>query len=492
MERQMPCLEDPTSTLFLAFQVGEDIIANYAKDPIATEVMEGKISNEDFKISNDLIFYKGRIYLTPKFEVKKLIMKEYHDNPLAGHPGFYKTYKQIREKYSWKGLKGDIQECEICQQNKIEQSHPAGLLQPLPIPNKKWESISMDFITGLPKVHGKDSIYVVVDRLTKFAHFFPVSTEYKAPQIAKIFFKEIFRLHGLPKIIVSDRDSKFLSKFWQELFRLAGTSLTPSTSYHPQIDGQTEIVNKWIEGYLRNYVTGQQTTWIKWLHLGEYCYNTTYHMSIKMSPFKALYGYEATTFGSLTIMESKVPSAQELIQRNIDIIKELRDNLHIAQNQQKLYADKNRVERSFQEGDLVYLRLQPYKQSSIKKNGTEKLKPRFYGPYKVIKKIGEVAYELELPSHSQIHNVFHVSRLKKVLGQKIVPFVELPLDDEGQLRLEPEIILETQEKALRKRTVKEFLIKWRGLPVEDATWEQVEIFKHTNLKLIEEKKPSTR
>ena len=217
----------------------EDIIADYAKDQIAIEVMEGKISNGDFKISNDLIFYKGRIYLTPKSKVNKLIMKEYHDNPLAGHSGFYKTYKQIREKYSWKALKGDIQkyvqECEICQQNKIEQSHPTRLLQSLPIPNQKWESISMDFITGLPKVHGKDSIYVVVDRLTKFAHFFPKSTEYKAPQITEVFFNEIFHLHGLPKNIVSDRYSKFLSKFWQKLFRLAGTHspLAPAITPKP-------------------------------------------------------------------------------------------------------------------------------------------------------------------------------------------------------------------------------------------------------------------
>ena len=121
----------------------------------------------------------------------------------------------------------------------------------------------MDFITGLPKVQEKDSIMVVVDRLTKYAHFFPISIHYKAPQIAKLFFKEVFRLHALPKNIISDRDSKFLSLFWKELFRLARTKLTPNTSYHPQTDGQTEIVNKWIEGYLRNYVMGQQNAWIK-------------------------------------------------------------------------------------------------------------------------------------------------------------------------------------------------------------------------------------
>lgn len=167
-------------------------------------------------------------------------MREYHDNPLAGHQGYYKTYKQIRERYSWKGLTKDVlkhlQECMTCQQYKIEQGHPAGLLQPLPIPNQKRESISMDFITGLPKAHGKDCIYVIVDRLTKYAHFFAISTNYSVVQKAEVFFKEVFRLHGLPRNIVSDRDSRFLSQFWQELFRLASTELTPSTSYHPQTD----------------------------------------------------------------------------------------------------------------------------------------------------------------------------------------------------------------------------------------------------------------
>ena len=155
----------------------------------------------------------------------------------------------------------------------------------------------MDFIRGLPKVQGKDSIMVVVDRLTKYAHFFPISIHYKAPQITELFFKEVFRLHGLPRNIISDKDSKFISLFWKELFRVGGTELTPSTSYHPQTNGKTKIVNKWIEGYLRNYVTGKQNSWIKWLYLGEYCYNNTHHMSIGMSPFKALYGYATTSFG---------------------------------------------------------------------------------------------------------------------------------------------------------------------------------------------------
>lgn len=265
---RQPCLKTITS---IAADWKYDIISKYAKDPQANEILEGHFPNEEYKVIEEIILYKGRIFVVPNSKVKGKVLKEYHDNPLAGHQGYYKTYKQVREKYSWKGLKKDVlkyvQECMICKRNKTEQNHPVGVLQPLPIPTQKWQSISMDFIMGLPKTQGKDCIYVVVNRLTKYAHFFSISMDYKAPQVAKVFFTEIFRLHGLPRNIVSDRDSQFMRQFWQELFRLSRTTPTPSTSYHPQMDGQTEIVNKWIEGYLRNYITRQQSAWIKWLHM---------------------------------------------------------------------------------------------------------------------------------------------------------------------------------------------------------------------------------
>ena len=284
----------------------------------------------------------------------------------------------------------------------------------------------MDFITGLPHVQGKDCIYVVVGRLTKFTHFFAILSKFSAAQVAKLFFRDVFRLHGLPKTIVSDRDSKFMGGFWQELFRLVGTNLTPNTSYHPQTDGQTDIVNKWIEGYLWNYVSGQQRAWIKWLHLGEYCYNTAYHMSIEMSPFRALYGYDAITFVDLIFGDSRAPKAKDWIQESQDILKALKDNLRTTQNQQKIYVDRCKIERSFEVGDLVYLRLQPYRQTSLKQKGAKKLEPRFYGPYKVSRRVGEVAYELELPEGSKIHNVFHVSCLKKAVGQQVTTSSKLP------------------------------------------------------------------
>jgi hypothetical protein len=278
----------------------DHLVVEYAKDQFACQLLDEQIQDDNFKIMKDLIYYKGRIFLVPGSAFKAKVLHACHNSPVAGHQGISKTYRQVRERFSWKGLKEDViehvKECTTCQENKDEQTHPAGLLQPLPIPEHKWERISMDFITDLPRAQGKDCIFVVVDKLKKFAHFFSIAIDFSAAQVAELFFREVFRLHGIPKTIISDRDSRFMSTFWQELFRLIGTALIPSTIYHPQTDGQTEIVNKWVEGYLRNYVVGQQKVWVRWLHLGEYCYNTTHHVSIGMIPFRALYIYDPISF----------------------------------------------------------------------------------------------------------------------------------------------------------------------------------------------------
>jgi hypothetical protein len=217
------------------------LLVEYSKNKFACELMDGQLQDDRYRIIDDIIYYKGRIYLVPESLFKKRVLQAFHDSSLAGHQGFLKAYRQIRERFSWKGLKGDvmrhIKECTTFQQNKDEHTHPTGLLQPLPIPEHKWESVSMDFITGLPKAQGKDCIFVVVDRLTKFAHFFAISMDFSASQVADLFFREVFRLHGLPKTIVSDRDSIFMSIFWQELFRLVGTELTPTlATIHKQMD----------------------------------------------------------------------------------------------------------------------------------------------------------------------------------------------------------------------------------------------------------------
>jgi hypothetical protein len=203
----------------------------------------GKIQDDNFRVINDLIYYKGQIFLVPGSALKAKILHACYNSLVARHQGISKTYRQVRERFAWKCLKEyvmkDVKECTTCQENKDENTHPARLLQLLPIPEHKWESISMDFIIGLPRAQGKDFIFMVVDRLTKFAHFFSIATDFSAAQVAELFFREVFRLHGLPKTIISGRDSRFMSTFWQDLFILLGMTLTPSTSYHPQMDGQT-------------------------------------------------------------------------------------------------------------------------------------------------------------------------------------------------------------------------------------------------------------
>jgi hypothetical protein len=184
-----------------------------------------------------------------------------------------------------------VAECLVCQQNKVGTIKTPGLLQPLTIPSQCWEEVSMVFITGLPKSEGKSVIMVIVDRLTKYSHFCALSHPFKDSTVATAFMEIVQKLHGSPKIIVSDRDPIFTGHFWTELFSCLGTQLAHSLSYHPQSDGQTEIVNKCLEGYLHCFVSDKQTQWFKWLPLEEWWYNTSFHSATKMTPFMALYGY---------------------------------------------------------------------------------------------------------------------------------------------------------------------------------------------------------
>ena len=317
----------------------QDLKEEYRRNPSITKIIQeiqaGK-KDDRWQLRNNTILFKGRIFLEKEGEFAKRALAEGHQAPQAGHVGYKKTYNNIRKNFYWQGMKTDIArfvaECDTCQRQKVENIALPGKLQPLNIPNQKWEDISMDFITGLPKVEGKDAIWVIVDRLTKYAHFIPICCKNTAPQLAKIFMKNIYKQHGWPSRVICDRDPKFTSHFWQEVFRLAGTKFNMSTAYHPQTDGQTEAVNKCLEGYLRCYVTDKQQQWIKWVHMAEWWYNTTYHSSIKMSPFKALYGYNAPSIKDQLDTDSRIPAARDLLKETEDVIRIVKDNLEVARN----------------------------------------------------------------------------------------------------------------------------------------------------------------
>jgi hypothetical protein len=246
-------------------------------------------------LKEGMLTYRNSLYIPNCDNLKRFIMDELHKRPYTGHPGYQKMITAIRKQFYWPGLKKDIanylDKCLECQQVKVEHRHLVGLLQPLPIPEWKWETISMDFIIGLPKSTKKnDSIMVVVDKLSKSAHFIPVKSTCKAIDIANIFMKEIFRMHGMPKEIVSNRDTKFTSNFWKSLMVGLETKFLFSTTYHPQTDGQTERVNQIVEDMLRMHVMHQPKKWEDYLPLVEFSYNNSYQESLKMSPFEVLYG----------------------------------------------------------------------------------------------------------------------------------------------------------------------------------------------------------
>jgi hypothetical protein len=267
-------------------------------------------------------------------------------------------------------MKQDIRnffiECDVCQRNKGEIVKSLGTLQPLPIPPAIWRDISMDFIIGLPKLENKSVIMVFVDHLSKYSHLCALQHPFITSTVAQIFMDRVFKLHGMLHSIVSNRDPTFTSNFWQELFKLQGTKLHLSTAYHPQTHGQTEVVNKCLETYLRCFASEKKNQWAQCLPLVEWWYNTSYHTTTRMTPFEAVYGQKTPSVLSYIPGVSKVHAVDQMLTVREDILCTLKENLVMAQNRMNQQSYQGHSERQFAEGDQVFLRLQPYKQNSLK------------------------------------------------------------------------------------------------------------------------------
>lgn len=300
----------------------------------------------------------------------------------------FRTFKRVSSFLFWEGMRGDIkkfiEECDVCQRNKYSTLSPAGLLQPLPIPCQVWQDISMDFVAGLPRVRGKDTIFVVIDRLTKYAHFFPLGHPYNAKEVAALFVKKVVKLHGFPSTIISDKDAIFLSSFWREMFKLARTSPKHSTSYHPQTDGQTEVANRCLETYLRCFAGPKPKTWLNWLHWAEFWFNSNYNIFAGMTPFKPLYGRDPPLLIKSCTIPSKLDDVNQLAQQRDDLLAELRQKLLKSQDQMRTQANKHRRLVNFAVGEWVFLKLQPYKLKSLAPRPYAKLAPRYYGSFQIL------------------------------------------------------------------------------------------------------------
>ena len=441
-------------------------------------VKEGKA--EGFTIFEDgSIRYKGRWCVPSTYtELKYKILTEAHNSKYSIHPGRDKMYQDLKQTVWWSGMKRDIVEfvskCLTCQKVKSEHKRPAGLLQPLDIPVWKWDDIAMDFVLGLPRTKsGNDTLWVIVDRLTKSAKFIPMNNQWDMDQLARAYLKNIVRYHGVPRSIVSDRDIRYVSKFWEAFQKALGTELLRSTSFHPATVGQTERTNRTLEDMLRVVALDRQGSWDECLDMVEFSYNNSYQASIQMAPFEALYGRRCRNPVCWDDFSESVTLGPAMLEEMADQVKMIRERLKAAQDRQKSYADLKRRPDEFAVGDFVLLRVSPMKVvMRFGKRG--KLSPKFIGPYEITEKVGKVAYRLALPNElGKVHDVFHISQLKRYVPDKSHVLDPEPLDLDENLSYEekPIKILDSKVRSTRRKDIKMVKVLWANQRTQEATWE---------------------
>lgn len=457
-----------------------EVVDGYQSDQSALSML-AKLSIDPhsltgYTLRDGLIRFKNRIWIGDNLTLQVKLLHACHSSPIGGHSGFPVTYKRMKQLFAWHGMKKEVQKfvssCTICQQSKPDRSRLPGLLQPLPVPSASWQIISMDFVEGLPQSGNSNCVLVVVDSLTKYGHFIPLRHPFTAAIVAKAFLNSVYKLHGLPSVIISDRDRVFTSSLWQEVFKVVGVELHLSSSYHPQSDGQTERLNQTTETFLRCFVNACPSKWLSWLPLAEFWYNCCPHSAIGVSPFVALYGHEPRQFGISVADAVTVPELLVWLQEKNVMTELIKQHLHRSKLRMKKQADQGRSERQFAVGDQVYLKLQPYVQSSLAPRANKKLAFKYFGPYKILNKIGQVAYQLELPPTSSVHPVFHVSQLRKAVGPDTVVSPLVPHDIE--LPRVPSKVLQRRLVNLGDRSISQVLVQWSEWPPELATWEDVE------------------
>ena len=410
------------------------------------------------------------------------IIQAHHDPPVAGHQGAAATYASIARTFFWHGMlqqvKKYVRNCHTCSRIKPSREGYQGLLRPLPVATERWKHIAMDFVVDLPR--SKDwqgnefhSLFVVVDRMTKQVHITPCD-DLSTRNTAYMFYRDIFRLHGLPDTMISDRGSQFTAEFWKWLCKLLQIDHRLSTAFHPQTDGQTERMNSRIEQYLRAYVNFAQDDWVRFLPSAEFAINNQNSQVTGISPFLAVYGLHPRSGSECSLHQSAQPApasvqfersdAEELVLNSQKVAKFLIENMEFHLAEQEIQANKHRTAaRDFKVGDLVWLNcknirsLRPCRKLDFKNSG----------PFKIIETVGKYAYKLEFPKSIKIHPVFHVSLLSPVAanplpGQISGPIPPLAAEFEDQ---EYEV-----EKIIGSQWINgeiNYLVRWKGYGPED-------------------------
>lgn len=471
------------TTLHTAANLLADIKAAYGKDQESADIITRiQAGCSDYLLSDGLILHlhgdSRRVYVPAVPDLRQAILHEHHDTAIAGHLGMDKTTDFLSRTFYWPHLPQDVRDyvssCPSCIANKSGNRRPLGLLQPLPIPERKWEQVTIDLITQLPKTkNGNDAIITCVDKLTKMIHLIPSVTAIDAPALARLFYDNVVRLHGVPNSIVSDRDPRFTSKFWRTLMDLCGTKLHMSTAYHPQTDGQTERANRTIEDMLRCYVNHRHNDWDSYLTAIEFAYNNSTNQSSGATPFFLNYGYHPATpstldFSSLRGIQNQ--AAADFAAALQTDITAARASLTAAQQRQAEYANRKRRDHRFVVGDSVMLST-----ANLAPAGpTRKFSAKWCGPFKISQVISSTAYRLDLPASMKIHNVFHIALLKPYVPSKKFPgrnFIRPPpLSGTSDTYL-VERLLDRRHLKIGNEIIPQYLVQWQGYPLYEATWE---------------------
>ncbi|GJR92438.1 putative reverse transcriptase domain-containing protein [Tanacetum coccineum] len=386
-------------------------------------------------------------------DLRALIMHESHKSKYSIHPGSDKMYQDLKKLYWWPNMKAEIttyvSKCLTCAKVKAEYQKPSGLLVQPEILEWKWENKIMDFVTKLLKMAtGQDTIWVIIDRLTKSAHFLPMREDDSLENLTRQYLKEVVSRHGVPVSIISDRDGRFASHFWRSLHKALGTRLDMSTTYHPQTGGQSE----------RTIQT------LKYI----------YHTSIKAAPFEVLYGRKCRSPICWVEVGDSQLTGPEIVHETTDKIVQIKRCIQAARDRQKSYADVRGKPLKFQVGDRVMLKVSPWKRM-IRFGKRGNLNPRYIVPFKIIAKVGTVAYRLELPKHlSRVHSTFHVSNLKKCLsGETLaIPLDEIQIDDKLYFIEELVEIMDREVKRLKQSRILIVKVRWNSRRGPEFTWER--------------------
>lgn len=459
------------------------IIAGYVDDPLFSKVLAGIDKFRQYSVVKGLIVVNNRagerVVCVPQGKlgertIRGAIIEQAHE--VVGHFGPHKTSEYIRRSFWWPGINALTEKfcasCAICARAKPSNQKPAGLLHSLPVPDQPWESIGMDFIGPFPEAENKNYLWVVMCRLTSMVHLIPIRTDTTATELSEIFIKEIVRLHGLPRSIVSDRDSKFTSRWWREVHRLLGAKLLMSTAFHPQTDGATERVNRSIGQILRSVVRPDQRDWVTRCPMVEFAINTSVSATTGHPPFAVNYGYSPHMIRTIPPELDVHPGVVAFANRAIHYLADAHDGVIASRVFQTHFADKGRSnEPNIATGDLVYLST---KNLNTPRNRAGKLVPKFVGPYRVTATFPTSSvYELELPEEltkRRIHPRFHVSLLRPHYPSDSERFPGRSNPDEYDFGA-PDDVEWHVEEILDHRKVKgkwEFLVKFT---LVEPSWE---------------------